>query len=583
MTDSTAQIPLLIGVTGHRDLVEDELAPLRHAVRQYLVSLQKLFPEAPLQVVSSLSAGADLLVAEEALAAGIECIAVLPLPLELYRADFTSAAELEGFDAALARCRQRIVCPLSADATLAELAQPGPKRDAQYARAGELIAGAAFILLALWDGRSAQNAAAGTASTVEFRLARRAWLGTAERPAQQDLLPNLPPDFVYHIVVSRQDSPPLAGLMPLQAGYRSNAQSPLEAPFPAAAALIGLRTSELNKTLRRHARAIRRHNEEVQLTGELAAPPANVVAVAQLFSAVDWYAMRMRRSVMRCLYATSALMMLMGIFFLIYSDHRQNCAFCHYSIVAFLAAFLGLLGLNRLAAARHWHRRHLESRALAEGLRVELFWAVAGVDREGMLAPHRALLKQADPGLEWIPNAARVASLMLADLQSTGIAGGVEFAIRRWVGSPNEQNSHSQQLRYYGQASRARGALATVAERVAEVAVIIGVCLAVVLGGEELLLGGSQSTEVLLFGIGVFSLLAAVVDALVHKTAERELQRQYSYMHDVFLAAHDRLVAARSDDERRSILAQLGRAALAEHAAWLLIHRDRPIDRSRLQ
>ena len=581
MTASTAQIPLLIGVTGHRDLVADELEQLRQAVRRFLVALQERFPDAPLQVVSSLSAGADLLVAEEALAAGIECIAVLPLPLELYRSDFASAAEFERVEAVLTRCRQRIICPLPADVTLADLAEPGPKRDAQYARAGELIAGAAFILLALWDGRPSVNVA-GTASTVEFRLARRAWLGTAERSAQQDLLPNLPPDFVYHIVVSRSDSPPLAGLMPLQAGYRCNVRGPLEAPFPATAALIGLRTSELNKTLRRHSRAIQRHNEKVQLTGELAAPPANVVAVAQLFGAVDWYAVRMRRSVMRWLYTTSALMMLMGVFFLLYSDQPPDCRLCRYSILAFLAAFLTLLGFNRVAAARHWHRRHLESRALAEGLRVELFWAVAGVAREGMPAPHRALLKQADPGLEWIPNAARVASLMLADVQSTGIAGGVEFAIRRWVGSLNEQNSHSQQLRYYGQASRARGALATLAERVAGTAVIIGVCLAAFLGREELL-GGSRSTEVLLFGIGVFSLLAAVVDALVHKTAERELQRQYSYMHDVFLAAHDRLVAARSDDERRSILAQLGRSALAEHAAWLLIHRDRPIDRSRLQ
>jgi len=582
VSDSPAQIPLLIGVTGHRDLVTDELEPLRQAVRSFLLDLRGRFPDSPLQVVSSLASGADLLVTEEALAAGVDCIAVLPLPLELYRADFAGSADLERFESVLARCRQRLFCPLPANVPLAEFSQPGARRDAQYAQAGELIAGAAFILLAVWDGRASTNPA-GTASTVESRLSRRAWLGAAERSAQPDLLPNLPPDFVYHIVVSRHGSPPLAGLTPLQAGYRSSPQGPLEAPFPATASLIGRRTSELNRTLRKNARAVQRHDEEIQLTGELAAPPANVVAVARLFSAVDWYAMRMRRAVMRCVYATSALMMLMGIFFLIYSDHRNNCTFCHYSILAFLAAFLTLLGLNRLAANLHWHRRHLESRALAEGLRVELFWAVAGVARDGMPAPHRALLKQAEPGLEWIPNAARAASLMLADVQSTGIVGGVEFAIRRWVGSPNDQDSDSQQLRYYGHASRARGALATLAERVAGIAVILGVGLAVVLGAEEILLGGSKGTEILLFGIGVFSLLAAVVDALVHKTAERELQRQYSYMHDVFLAAHDRLVAARTDDERRSILAQLGRAALAEHAAWLLIHRDRPIDRSRLQ
>jgi hypothetical protein len=74
-----------------------------------------------------------------------------------------------------------------------------------------------------------------------------------------------------------------------------------------------------------------------------------------------------------------------------------------------------------------------------------------------------------------------------------------------------------------------------------------------------------------------------VIEALVQKTADRELERQYGYMYDVFLAAHDRLIAAHSDEERRTVLALLGHAALAEHAEWLFVHRDRPIDRSRMQ
>jgi hypothetical protein len=87
----------------------------------------------------------------------------------------------------------------------------------------------------------------------------------------------------------------------------------------------------------------------------------------------------------------------------------------------------------------------------------------------------------------------------------------------------------------------------------------------------------------LLFSMGFFSLAGGVIEALVQKTADRELERQYGYMYDVFLAAHDRLIAAHSDDERRTVLALLGHAALAEHAEWLFVHRDRPIDRSRMQ
>lgn len=574
------QIPLLIGVTGHRDLLYQETAPLRVAARNFLVQLQGRFPNAPLCLASSLSAGADLLVTEEALGLGIDCIAVLPLPLDAYREDFENPDELRHFEAVLDRCRQRLVCPLKEGVRPEDAAIAGPARTAQYALAGEIIAGASFILLALWDGRGAVNAA-GTAHTVEFRLARRAWLEDASDPDQQDLLPNLQPDLVYHIVASRGGGPPVPGLAPLQEGYRCGPDAPLQAHLPASAVLVAERTAELNRDLRRHAVSISRDVSADELTADLAAIPASVVDATHLFNAIDWLAGRMRRNVMRTLYATSVLMVIMGVFFLAYS-HGVECSFCHYAILGFLAAFVALLGINVLANARHWHRRYLESRALAEGLRVELFWAVAGVATNGTPAVHRALLKQADPGLEWIPNTIRAVSLMLADLRPTGIVGGLDFAMRQWVGVNSETGSRSQQLYYYWHASRTKAAFASFAERLARGSVVIGFLVAIVLAVEELLEERVLHRD-LLFCIGFFSLLGGVVEALVQKTAQRELQRQYEYMYAVFLAAHERLMGARTDGERRSILSLLGRAALAEHAQWLLLHRDRPIDRSRMQ
>jgi hypothetical protein len=575
------QIPLLIGITGHRDLLYEETAPLRAAVRSFLTRLQRRFPNVPLCLASSLSAGADQLVTEEALGLGIECIAVLPLPLDAYRKDFENPDELRLFEALLGRCRQRVVCPLPEGVRLEEAAVSGPARTAQYGLAGEIIAGASFILLALWDGRVAANAA-GTAHTVAFRFARRAWLGSASDPAHQDLVPNLQPDLVYHIVASRRTSGPATGLTPLQEGYRCGPDGPLEAHLPESAVLVAERTAELNRDLLRHAASISRDTSTDDLTADLAAIPASVVDTARLFDAVDWLAGRMRRNVMRTLYATSALMVLMGVFFLAY-NHGDDCSFCHYTILGFLAAFIALFGINILANASHWHRRYLEWRALAEGLRVELFWAVAGViTADGTPAVHRALLKQADPGLEWIPNAIRAVSLRLAELRPNGIVGGVDFAMRQWVGVVSETGSRSQQLHYYWHASRSKAALASFAERLAGVSVVIGFVVAFVLAGEELL-GRRALHHDLLFCIGFFSLLGGVVEALVQKTAQRELQRQYEYMYAVFLAAHERLMAARTEGDRRAILSLLGRAALAEHAQWLLVHRDRPIDRSRMQ
>jgi hypothetical protein len=213
-----AQIPLLIGVTGHRDLVPEEIAPLRVAVRSFLAGLRKRFPDAPLLIASSLSQGADLLVAEEALALGLGCCAVLPLPPELYRTDFDDALDWCRFEQVLARCGRTIVCAGDeAPGALLDAAKDGVARNARYAAAGELIAADAFILLALWDGKPSELAG-GTASTVEFRLSQRSRFD------------------VYHIVTSRRRGAPLAGLAPLQAGYRHSFAGPLEVDLPKRAA-----------------------------------------------------------------------------------------------------------------------------------------------------------------------------------------------------------------------------------------------------------------------------------------------------------------------------------------------------------
>jgi hypothetical protein len=580
-TETAPQIPLLIGVSGHRDLVPEQVAPLRTAVRRFLQGLQQRFPQAPLRVVSSLAEGADLLVVEEALALNIECIAVLPLPLELFRADFADASELGRFEQALERCRQQIVCPMRGTAGVADLANAGPARAGQYALASELIASHAFIMIALWDGRPAENPG-GTAYTVRFRLERRAWLDSGVKAAHQELLPNLPPDLIYHIVAGRRSSPPAEGLIALQEGYRHRTEGPLEADLPATSRLIAQHTAEINRDFKRYAAQIAKRDRAEALTSELAAPPSSIVETARIFGAIDWMAGRMRRNVMRTLRATSALMVLMGVFFLLY-HHAEGRGLALYSIFGFVASFLVLLAVNFLANSRDWHRRYLEFRALAEALRVELFWAIAGVGaRDGTAAAHRALLKQADPGLEWIPNAIRAASLILNEVRHAGIPGGIDFAMRNWVGTTREGGSRSQQLHYYWQAGRRKAAFASFAEHVAGGSVIVGFLVACILAGEELLGRGLFKSE-LLFSMGFFSLVGGVIEALVQKTADRELQRQYAYMYEVFQAARDRLMGARSDDDRRTVLALLGRAALAEHAAWLLIHRDRPIDRSRIQ
>src|SRR5215467_13382687 len=86
------RLPLVIGVTGHRDLRDRDVPELERQVVDFIVSLRRDYlgrdSETPLIVLSSLAEGADRLVARVAMAHGARLVAPLPMPVEEYRRDF---------------------------------------------------------------------------------------------------------------------------------------------------------------------------------------------------------------------------------------------------------------------------------------------------------------------------------------------------------------------------------------------------------------------------------------------------------------------------------------------------------------
>src|SRR5210317_1983573 len=99
-------VPLIVAVTGHRDLVADEVPLIRAHVREFFRRLRDEFPERGITVMSSLAEGADQLVAEEALTLGISLIAPLPMPRELYLEDFETPLAREKFNTLLSQATE---------------------------------------------------------------------------------------------------------------------------------------------------------------------------------------------------------------------------------------------------------------------------------------------------------------------------------------------------------------------------------------------------------------------------------------------------------------------------------------------
>lgn len=177
-----ARIHLNIGLTAHRDLVEAEIPRLRAEVRAFLAGLQRNYPDLRLRVISALASGGDQLVAEEALALGIELVVPLPLPQATYEDDFEDA--LARFRVLLAQARVRTL-PLAPRIRVDDLQAHGAARNRQYAQLGMFVSSHCQVLLALWDGRPS-DATGGTAQIVDYHLRN-----TMPGFRAEDIAPNL--------------------------------------------------------------------------------------------------------------------------------------------------------------------------------------------------------------------------------------------------------------------------------------------------------------------------------------------------------------------------------------------------------
>jgi len=170
------RLPLVIGVTGHRDLREQDLPELERQVAAVMADLQHDYlghlGETPIIVLSSLAEGADRLVARVALAQGARLVAPLPMPLDEYRRDFEPGLKpgnMAEFDQLLAQAVAAPVMPFEPGNSLEAVRADGGKRGEQYRAVGLFIAQHCNVLVALWDGDDTNVSAGGTAEVAGFK------------------------------------------------------------------------------------------------------------------------------------------------------------------------------------------------------------------------------------------------------------------------------------------------------------------------------------------------------------------------------------------------------------------------------
>ena len=160
------RIPLVFGVSGHRDLLPADLPKLHEQLRGIFARFRAAYPATPFKLTTPLAEGADRLAAEAALAADIGLLVPLPMKRKEYERDFAAVESLSEFRRLLAEADSHWEIPAAPHPT-------GKHRTRQYAEVGEFIARYSHVLILLWDGRN-NNKVGGTA-WVKKR--RDQWVG----------------------------------------------------------------------------------------------------------------------------------------------------------------------------------------------------------------------------------------------------------------------------------------------------------------------------------------------------------------------------------------------------------------------
>jgi hypothetical protein len=544
------RLPFVIGVTGHRDLRSSDLAVYRAQIIEFFELLQTRYPATPLRIMSAMAAGADRLVAQIALDRGYELIVPLPFSPDDYERDFPDS--VQEFRSMLQRVppEQIFVWPRSDAGNPQEWCGPQSARDQQYREVGAFVVQQSHILLAIWDG-VIDDSSAGTSGMVGLKLGRSAAAPVSGGAA-----------------LDPEDSGPVFRVHAVRAGSAAPISRQVSWIFPQDNEVEIFHTvcSRIDRFNCEPARPhIRSKLAEVaaSLLSGVAGEPSADPELSAAFAVADRLAAHYQRITHRVLRLTLAVAAMMALTLEIYSaiEPLRVVPLAYLLLFAFLTLILV------------WHRRldaqgrYLDYRALAEGLRVQFYWRLAGL---ADTASSSYLRKQLDE-LRWIREALRATGAV-----PPPAVAQPDLALQCWV--------HGQAA-YYAERAQLHERRSRRLEYWSSVSLGVGLlaagCLVLLWNVLEHLARWRLWT---VLAMGFAPIVAALWATYSERIGARTQANQFARFAAIFRRAErfiNQLESGQPTPERRqselALLHELGREALIESADWVLLLRERPI------
>jgi hypothetical protein len=618
------QFPIIIGVTGHRDIHRAAVPNVVASVRQVLAEWRSHYGDA-LYLLTALADGADQLVAIVARRLRIPVIAVLPMARDTYHATIANQARL---DRLLKKAEFVLELP-----DLSSTCAPN-HHERQFEQLGMFLARQSHFLLALWDGEEEPTNRAGTAAVVRMRLLNDEsppmlrdsplFLGAGSLFRMTDAGPLLristprtgatvPNDtgacFLFDTRGPRRQlswRQPRARSVPCNGSHaRLDRATRRDLGQIAALNQILLARDPIRQTL------ARRQFDDLGLAAVPDAASYDATWLGWLQAGTDaaaqthqtrlighfvpsrswdhmWNKLRGARELGHNLPRPGAIFWLT---FAVPVAVLSLETFAHLGggLIAYLVYILILIGTYtfyrlRIADAA-LQNRFQDHRALAEALRVQLFW---GLSTLRTATSDHYLGKQIGE-LGWIQFALRGPALWSVSLAQRLRTPDRAFVLKSWV---------NHQRRYFIRSARLHRGAARRSDRCGRFLLSLAILSSCVLLALEVGCAGiaycglecegtigSWVKRVLLVAVATFPVLGAFFTVSAQMRAYEAHAHSYRQMRWIFTRAGflaERIETMATEPLRntafRHLAHELGREALAENAEWLVDHRRRPLE-----
>jgi hypothetical protein len=244
-------------------------------------------------------------------------------------------------------------------------------------------------------------------------------------------------------------------------------------------------------------------------------------------------------------------------------------------LVGYIAVFMTILIVFAIARGRQHQERFLDYRALAEAMRVAVFWKLNGI---GSIADAYPIKLPRE--LAWVKACLLACELLdTAEYPSLPPLDARRYGWTRnlWIGG---------QCAFFRSRSSMHLHTAERRENISLAILFFAILLAVVLLGLEWYAPALVQREewrhnLFLFFIGILPGVAAAFVGHAEQLAFKAQSRQFDRMREVFERALELLPpetpAAPVSPLIRDVFRELGSEAMREHAEWVAIYRQRPI------